>query len=339
MGPDAFDQKATADRLRRLAQGGGLSSTALERGLRIAGILPDGRAWSRFINALLLLLGAILVVSGVIFFFAYNWTAMSTFSKFGVVEGALVIAIAISLFSGIDSMAGKTAILTASLFVGALLALYGQTYQTGADAYELFLGWAALIAGWVFIGNFSPLWLLLLVLMETSFLLYWGQVEEPEWLFFRSAEMFEVLFLINVAALAAWEWASSRGVSWLSGRWIPRLIASTGLTSLVIPLLILIFDHGSFVKEYSAFSAALLPALYVLAVAFVLWFYQRGTYDLYMIAAALLSLIVVITAFFADALGNNSGGFLFLSIVIIALSAGAAAWLRNIARARSTEAP
>ncbi len=43
-----------------------------------------------------------------------------------------------------------------------LLAVYGQTYQTGADPYELFFGWAILIIGWVAISRFAPLWPLLL---------------------------------------------------------------------------------------------------------------------------------------------------------------------------------
>jgi hypothetical protein len=55
-------------------------------------------------------------------------------------------------------------------------------------------------------------------------------------------------------------------------------------------------------------------------------------FDLYMIAAVLLSAIVLITVFFAKAIGSDFGGFLLLSMVIVGLSAGAAAWVRSIAR-------
>ena len=48
--------------------------------------------------------------------------------------------------------AGKAALLAASLFVGALLALIGQIYQTGADTFEMFAAWAALILPWVLVG-------------------------------------------------------------------------------------------------------------------------------------------------------------------------------------------
>ena len=39
---------------------------------------------------------------------------------------------------------GRGAIFLAFIATGALLALFGQTYQTGADVYELFLTWALL---------------------------------------------------------------------------------------------------------------------------------------------------------------------------------------------------
>ena len=45
--------------------------------------------------------------------------------------------------------AGKAALLAAALLTGGLLALIGQTYQTGADTFELFATWAALILPWV----------------------------------------------------------------------------------------------------------------------------------------------------------------------------------------------
>ena len=44
-----------------------------------------------------------------------------------------------------------------SLLTGALLALSGQVYQTGADTFELFAWWAVLILPWVLVSRFSPL--------------------------------------------------------------------------------------------------------------------------------------------------------------------------------------
>lgn len=331
MEPGMLDREAKQDDLRLLARTNLLSSEDLEQALRIAGIIPDGKAWSRFLNTLFLILGSLLIVAGVIFFFAYNWASMHRLLKLGVVQAALLAAAFTASYLGFEKLSGKVSLLAASVLTGALLALFGQIYQTGADAYELFLGWSALIAGWVLIANFAPLWFLLLILLETTVYLYWAQVVESGWFLYRSPLLYEIIFGMNAVALALWEIFSLRKVPWLTGRWIPRIILSIGFFCLVIPLVISIVDSHAFRDDGGA--AGLLPLLYVGAAGFVLWFYQSRMYDLYMIAAVLLSLIVIITVFFGKLIGNNNfGGFLLLSIVIVGLSTAAAAWLRSIAR-------
>jgi uncharacterized membrane protein len=329
MEPGMLDREAKQDDLRVLVRGSLLSTGDMDQALRIAGIIPDGKAWSRFLNILFLVLGALLVVAGIIFFFAYNWSSMHRLLKLGVVQAALLGAAFTASYLGFEKFSGKVTLLAASILTGALLALYGQIYQTGADAYELFLGWSALIAGWVLIGNFAPLWFLLLILLEAAVYLYWAQVVDSGWFFFRRTLLFHLIFAMNAAGLALWEIFSRRKVRWLMGRWIPRTILSIGFFFLVVPLILLIVDRHSFEDDS---AAAFLPLLYLGASGFVLWVYQVRLYDLYMIAAVLLSLIVLITVFFAEAIGNDFGGFLVLSILIVGLSAAAAAWLRNIAR-------
>ena len=333
---ELMERKATQESLRPLIKAGIFSPDELEQALRIAGITPDGKAWSRFLNTLFLLLGSIFLAAGVIFFFAYNWASMHRLLKLGVIQTALILAVFTASFHGFEKLAGKASLLLACILVGALFALFGQIYQTGADAYELFLAWSAFIAGWVIISNFAALWLLLLILLETALFLYWAQVVEMTWFIYRSPVLYERLFGMNVLALSLWEVCSLRGVSWLRGRWIPRLVASLGLFFLMIPLVILILDQDAF--PYGLKYIALLPFLYVACVGFVLWFYRVVIFDLYMIALVLLSLIVLVTIFCAKQIGNDYGGFFFLSVLIVAFSAGAAAWLRRITRTRSLEA-
>jgi uncharacterized membrane protein len=332
-----LDREANEDNLRSLARAGGISANELEQALCISGIIPGGKAWTRFLNTLFLLLGSVFIIAGIIFFFAYNWASMSRLLKLGLVQAALLAAVFTTSYLGFEKLSGKTSLLSASLLTGALLALFGQIYQTGADAYELFLNWSALIAGWVLISQFAVLWLLLLVLLETTVFLYWAQVVGSSWfiLDFESALLYLIIFSMNAAALAFWEFFALRRVSWLIGRWIPRTIQSAGFFFLVVPIIILILDSGAFKNDRGL--AALLPALYLSSGGIVLWFYRTKTFDLYMIAAVLLSLIVLITVFLGKEIGNNYSGFLLLSLLIIGLSAGAAAWLRSIARLHSQE--
>lgn len=335
MDQSLLNKEATSENLRGLARAGLVSPEELEQALRIAGIIPDGKAWGRFLNSLFLLLGSVLLAAGVIFFFAYNWASMHRLLKLGVAQIALLAAVFTCSYNGLDKASGKAALLVSAVLTGALLALFGQIYQTGADAYELFLGWSFLIAGWVVISNFSALWLLLLVLLEATVYLYWGQVVESAWFEYRNPLPYGIIFGINAAGLALWEFFSSRGVSWLKGRWAPRFVASLGLFVLMIPLTFSILSHHPFESHRNLI--VLLWSLYFAGGGFVPWFYRVRIFDLYMIASALLSAIVLITVFFADMLGSNYGGFLLLSLLIVVLSAGSAAWLRNIAKTRSRE--
>jgi hypothetical protein len=81
-----------------------------------------------------------------------------------------------------------------------------------------------------------------------------------------------------------------------------------------------------------------LPLLYVLTIAAMGWSYQRAKQDLFLIAAAMLSVITVITVFFARKIGSNYSGFLLLALVVVGMASGAAMWLRKLARA-GEEAP
>ena len=51
----------------------------------------------------------------------------------------------------------------------------------------------------------------------------------------------------------------------------------------------------------------------------------------YVLAAGLLAVIVVVTAFAARFLPGDFDAFLVLSVLVVAQTAGAAAWLRRVA--------
>ena len=85
---DPLELEATSDRLRLLAKNGLLSEKGLNRALTIAGYRPTGLGWEWFINYTLLLLGTAFTLSGIFFFFAYNWDDLSRLAKFGLIEAA-----------------------------------------------------------------------------------------------------------------------------------------------------------------------------------------------------------------------------------------------------------
>src|SRR5687768_7999129 len=166
--------------------------------LREAGLYPTRADWHSFLSNLTLWLGTIALSAAVIFFFAFNWDDLGRFAKFGLVEAAILAGLIACWRFDLDGAPGKAVLLLLSLLTGALLALTGQIYQTGADPYELFGWWAALILPWVLVGRFSPLWLVWLALLNMTVLLYPQRGWEPTALLW-------LLFALNTIALAAWE--------------------------------------------------------------------------------------------------------------------------------------
>jgi len=113
-----------ASRLWRLAGFEGMPPRALERiplGLTIAGAGCAGL--------------------GLIFWVAANWALLSRFQQFTLLQ--LLVLAPCAVVAGYAR--GPAALgLLALVATGGLFAYFGQTYQTGADPWQLFAVWAAL---------------------------------------------------------------------------------------------------------------------------------------------------------------------------------------------------
>jgi uncharacterized membrane protein len=329
MPSDPLDIPATRHHLYVLAQANHLTPAALEYALRMIGALPNAYAWRRFIDQALLLLGTALLSAGVIFFFAYNWANMSYFAKFGLLEVGVLTLVSFVAWRGLDNLSGKTTLLAASLLLGVLLAVYGQAYQTGADAFTLFLSWALLIVPWVLLGAFASLWLLLWGLFNLSLILYWGQVMDP------SAQLrillFLFLFVLNGMALLAWEVAFKLGVSWLQGSWLGRILFCVTLMVLIIPTIETIVDFESFQDEMLSLQSWAV-ALYLATTAAALWYYHYRQRDLFLLAVCLLGILIMITTFLGKLLPiQEVATWLLLAFVVIGQTVYATNWLQGVA--------
>jgi uncharacterized membrane protein len=321
------EAKATRDQLQQLAQQGSLDPPALARALVLSGHRPDRRAWGQFVDYLLLSLGALFLVSGIVFFFAYNWEDLPRFGRFGLLEAAILLGAAATHYWGLQALPGKVALTVTALLVGVLLAVFGQEYQTGADSYLLFLNWGLLIAAWVLISNFDVLWAILLVLANLTLFLYWNQVLPDS--YYPQAE---TLFVLNGAALIAWEGLHRRGWDWLQARWLPRLLAMVTFGWILFPTVEVIF--ALFERDYQLATIHYwAPAIYLLWLLFVLFFYTRWVRDLFMLTVAMLSIIIVTTTLLGRALTEVDVTITFLGagLAVIGQAALAVTWLRRIA--------
>jgi len=298
--------------------------------LDIAGALPRAQHWRAFLDRLLLWSGAVALAAAVVFFIAHNWNDLGKFAKFGLVE-ALVLAAALGYWRlGPEKAAGKASLLVACILLGALLALFGQTYQTGADTWELFANWAGLIVPWVIIGRFAALWVLWLAIANVAIILYFQVRPGVLDIAFAGERALWTLFAFNTAALVAWELAARR-IKWLDERWAPRLLAIAGGTSITALALHAILDW----RDASGMAFLFYPLW--LAGAYAV--YRRFMPDLFVLAGGCLSVIVVATAFLAKHLLRGSGeaaAFLLIAMAVIAMAAVCGWWLKQVARGART---
>ncbi|MFA5171391.1 MAG: DUF2157 domain-containing protein [Sulfuriferula sp.] len=312
--------------LIELIEQGAIPTEHINAALVVTKVRPDGNAWLTFVDHLLLWLGGLALSFAVMFFIAYNWNDIGRFAKFGMVEGLIAMTVVAYWKIGEHKMAGKVSLLVATLLLGVLLGLYGQTYQTGADTWQLFFTWALLMLPWTLIGRFAAIWILWVTLINLSIILYQQTFGNVLWFAFGSyTGALWLTFAFNTLALFAWEFLG--GIwRWLSERWAIRLLAIGSGMPITWLALHAVFDYDDASAMYGLVWATWLAVLYFV--------YRKMKPDLFMLAGGCLSGIVVVVAFFAKHLlqNNSSGSFLFLALLIIGMGTGAAIWLRNIHR-------
>jgi uncharacterized membrane protein len=307
---------------------GAIPQERLGDALAIAGVRPDREAWRMFLDRLLLWCGTLFLGAGAIFLIAANWGRLGAFAQFAAVETAVLGAAIAACVLGVDRTAGKALLLLATLLLGGLLALVGQTYQTGADSWQLFAAWAALALPWAIVARFPAFWVLWILLLNLGVGLYVYELPVRGSIVLTTEQQVWTLFGVNTLAWLVWELlVHTRG--WRDERWAVRVlaVASGGLiTGLAV---VAVFSDES-VLPFVVYGAWL-AALYFV--------YRRRLFDLFMVAGACLSVIVfAATALGALLLDSLEGiGFLLIAAAVIGLSAGAARWIRHMAAEHAHE--
>jgi uncharacterized membrane protein len=305
------------------AQQGRITTGRLRQALELGAVLPTAGEWRRFLDLLLLFLGAVLLACGVIFFFAFNWQNLGRFEKFGLVEAPILGVLVILWRTGVESVAGKGAVLVAALLAGALLGLVGQTYQTGADTFELFAAWAAAILPWVLVARFPSLWLVWLALVNLATALYFQTFQGLLGVPFGPERQLWLFFALNTGALALWEVSALR-LEWLRERWAVRIVGTASGCIATVLALMAVFGW----KASSGMGA--LAWFGWLVVAYIV--YRHLIRDVYLLAVGALSVIVVATAFLGEQMRmQDAGVWLLMGLAVIGMSAVAGIWLRHVA--------
>ena len=210
--------------------------------------------WRRFFHLALRVLGVGLLASGIVTLIAANWDGLSQFQRIAGVQGLLVVVTLIALFlvwhghrqrrkpliSGNDSVAGVApyagALFLASVAIGGLLALLGQTYQTGADPWTLFGWWAVLMLPWLWASRSWFLAVLWLVVLNTAMVLLLADTYLEESVGYPLARYAWLMACLNAGLLVVAEGLRAdggrRGHYSDPYRVVPRLLALAVLVAL-----------------------------------------------------------------------------------------------------------
>ncbi len=318
-------------------------------------VYPSKRTWLIFFDKALLIIGTVALVLSLVFFIAYNWQSLGKIGKFSLVEGALVITIALYVslsFRRQFQLIRQLLLLIASIITGSLLALFGQIYQTGADTWQLFFAWAILITPWVVIARFPALWLLWLGLIN-AFLLLYLDVANLQFIKYslQNVSQVAILALFNFIAFYSWligfDNKTSSSTPYLFHRinvkkstaqinsaqtnsslhwstYVVGLLSTFFMTYLAI---VTVFDNGNI------WATLIATIVWLGWCGFMLWqFYQRRL-DLLMLTYLSFSIIIVVMFRVGKWLLDDfeGGGFLLLALLLVGMSSAAVVWLRKVA--------
>lgn len=277
---------------------------------RLAYWLPRGVA----------VLGAALLGMGLIFWVAANWEDLGRMGRFALLQGVLAAA---CLGAFAVPKARVPLLLLALLAIGGLFAYFGQTYQTGADPWQLFALWAALALPLCLAARSDVLWTPWMLVFSTGATLWIQAHARHSW--HVESDDLPVYFSGWLAVLLACALVSPLLARWTgAGSWALRL----GLVLLTILI------TGSAVSALfgNTIASPYWAGLALLAVAGVL-LSTRKFFDVFGLSAVALGLNTLLVGGMTHLLFNGHGGEVgslvvlgLLAAVLLALTVQGILW-------------
>jgi uncharacterized membrane protein len=224
--------RAQLDQLTNQAK---LTSNAVDAVLALTVARPDVQAWRAFLVRLMRGAAIASLMAGVIFFVAANWQDFGVVGRFVLLQSAFVIAIALALWRTPPATIGQSALLVAMMLIGAMFALFGQTYQTGADVYELFFAWAALALPLAFASQAGANWAVWWCILNVAMALFTGFLGQDHfvWAIFnrwgvdRSAVLMAPC-LVNLAGAGVFAQLAATRFCGNAPQWLTRMLLAFG---------------------------------------------------------------------------------------------------------------
>ena len=302
----------------RLIKAGSLTPDHGQQVYRFLGVRPNASQWRAFLVPLLALLGLLSLVAGALFFIAWNWAQMPKMAKFALAE-LLIVALAVIVWWRWYQSLARSALLAAGLSFGALFALYGQIYQTGANSWELFRAWLYILVPLALIARQDSLWFCSWLVANLAFHLYYVTLSAT----FMDSLMFNhfgwlpetamyAYLLVLTLCLVLRETLAQRALaadpqSWLASRWFSYIMA--GFLLLLLTMIaagnIASIVMGNFSEWNERFYTSLITGFWLITLLVGYYLYRYRFPDLGMLTLGIVSLAVTGCTLIADLFSNS----------------------------------
>jgi uncharacterized membrane protein len=307
-------------------QQGLIKHSNIEQALEITQANQSGQQWLDFIGHLLLWLGMVAIAMGGIFFFAYNWDNLSSMQKFALIQVVILMGIFLYTQTQEQSLASTAILFFLALMIGALFALFGQTYQTGKDPWQLFFMWTVFITPLAFASRSSIVWILWIALANIGLYLYLELRHGLLGMAFQHERNFLFYALLNSLIALVLEVFYRKQTPLIRS----RIAAQVALIFAMVAF--------SWVAIYSVFeflgqnNKSFDLLIYLLWMAVIYYVYRIKYLDVLVLASWVVSAILFVLSVIARSIGDlfESGTLLLFAILILGFTAIGVKWLMSL---------
>lgn len=299
--------------VHRLWLAGALPRERYQPALQLA---RDDEFWRRWGERTVLALASGHLLAAILFFFAFNWQDLSPFTKLAALQGGVVGVALASRLSMLPELVRETLLIAATVLVGVLLAVFGQIFQTGADAWQLFAGWAVLTLPWVLSGRSAGHWLVWMVVVQAAIGTF---IDRLHWFHYNhNASAALILLALPALGLLIGRELLVGRCDWLRPGW-------ARLVPLTVALGLLFFSAEIAVLDAAAGWAILLFVVTMAAAAILYGYWQHDFAAVALMVLAACGFLATVALRFL-AFHDEVANF-YLAALEISLIFGAGSWL------------
>ena len=320
-----------------------LDAPAVRRALQGHGGQPDAAAWRHFAARLMHGAGLGALGAGVLFFVAANWQDCGVLGRFVLLQSALLACVGVALWRPPPQATGQAALLLATLLTGGLLALFGQSYQTGADVHELFFAWAALALPFALAGGSGAVWAVWWCVLNVALALLCGWVGTGHAVWrvldgraIGQPALLMLPCLINFAAAAGFAALAATRFAAAAPHWLVRLLTSFGVGFGTVACIGAVLGAGLLHNQEMAASSqnAMVVFLFAGTSVLIAWLTLKRRRDAFNMALLAASWIAISTTWLGQSMRfNDLDSFFLIAFWLIATSTAAGLLLMRWGRA------